>query len=116
MNPFKILQIIKMVKEARANPAGFSGEQAREVLWGIFIIPIIICMLVLVAFFLAGYTDVLGFQVGFFKFLFWLALFVSFAIFSVIRRIISSLGKGASMATKKVVETVGQEVGDEKGV
>ncbi len=116
MNPFKILKIRKTIKEARENPSALAGEEIRGVLWGLFVIPIIIGALVVVLFFLIGYTDVLGFTWGFFKILFWISLFVSLAIFSVVKKIIKAVGKGATVATKKVVDVVGQEVGDEKGV
>ena len=117
MNPFKIFKIRKLVKDARENPSALAGEQVREVLWGIFIIPIIVCFLVVALFFFIGYTDILGFQIGFFKFLFWVSLVVGFTIFSVIRKIIKSVGRGASIGAKKVIDTVGQEsTSDEKRI
>ncbi len=106
MNPFQILQIRKNIKDARANPSGFAGEQAKEILWGILIIPIIICILILGLFFIIGYTEVLGFQLGFFKFLFWIALIVSFSVFSLLRRLIRATSRVASSQTRKVVDAV----------
>ncbi len=114
MNPFKILKIRKTIKEARENPGALAGQEIRGVLWGLFVIPIIICALVVVLFFLIGYTEVLGFSWGFFKVLFWISLFVSLAIFSVVKKIIKTVGRGATVATKKVVEVVGEEVDNEK--
>jgi uncharacterized Tic20 family protein len=106
MNPFQILQIRKNIKDARANPSGFAGEQTKEILWGIMIIPIIICALVIILFFVIGYTDVLGFQLGFFKFLFWVALIVSFSIFSLLRRIIRATSRTVTSGSKRVIEAV----------
>lgn len=106
MNPFKILQIRKNIRDARANPSGFAGEQAGEVLWGILMIPIIICALVVGVFFVIGYTDVLGFQLGFFKFLFWVALIVSFTIFSLLRRLIRAASRTVSSGSKRVIDAV----------
>lgn len=116
MNPFKVLHIRKMVNEARANPSGLAGEQVREVLWGIVMIPLVISIVIIGLFFVIGYTDVLGFQLGFFKVLFWVALVVATAIFSVLRKIIVSIGRGASRATKSVVDAVASESRDEKGI
>lgn len=109
MNPFKIFKIRKLVKEARENPGKLAGEEIRGVLWGLFIIPIVIAILGLVLFFLVGYTQVLGFQIGFFKFLFWLALFVGLTIFTVLRRIVRAVGTKAQVGTSHVVEVVGKE-------
>jgi uncharacterized Tic20 family protein len=113
MNPFKILQIRKNIKEARSNPGQFAGEQAGELLWGILVIPIIIVALVLGLFFIVGYTDVFGFQLGFFKFLFWVALIVSFSVFSILRRIIKVASKITTKQTRRVVDAVVVE--DDKG-
>ncbi len=106
MNPFKILHFRKMVNEARSNPSGLAGEQVREVLWGIVMIPLVIAILIVGVFFIIGYTDILGFQFGFFKFLFWVALIVGATIFSLIRKIIFSIGRGASRGTKRVIDAV----------
>lgn len=106
MNPFKILHIRKMVKEARTNPSGLAGEQVREVLWGIVMVPLVISIIIVALFYIAGYTDLFGFQLGFFKFLFWVAGIVGFVIFSTLRKIIRSIGRGASQGTKRVIDAV----------
>lgn len=106
MNPFKILHFRKMVNEARSNPSGLAGEQVREVLWGIVMIPLVLAFIIVGLFFIIGYTDVFGFQLGFFKFLFWVALIVGVSVFSLIRKIIFSIGRGASRGTKRVIDAV----------
>ncbi len=106
MNPFKILHFRKMVNEARSNPSGLAGEQVREVLWGIVMIPLVLAFIIVGLFFIIGYTDVFGFQLGFFKFLFWVALIVGVSVFSLIRKIIFSIGRGASRGAKKVLDAV----------
>ncbi len=106
MNPFKILHIRKMVRDARTNPSGLAGEQVREVLWGIVMIPLVISIIIISLFFIVGYTELFGFQLGFFKFLFWVALIVATAIFSVLRKIIGSIGRGAASGTKRVIDAV----------
>lgn len=116
MNPFKILHIRKMVNDARSNPSGLAGEQVREVLWGIVMIPLVISIIIVALFYIVGYTDLFGFQLGFFKFLFWVAGIVGFIIFSTLRKIIRSIGRGASTGTKKVIDTFAKESVDEKGV
>lgn len=106
MNPFKILQIRKNIKDARENPSIFAGGQVKDFLWGVFVLPIIVCILILGIFFVIGFTDLFGFQIGFFKFLFWVALFMSFIFFSVIRRIIGSISKTTTKQTTKIIEAV----------
>jgi uncharacterized Tic20 family protein len=109
MNPFKILHFRKMFKEARSNPSGLAGEQVREILWGIVTIPLVLAVIIVALFFIIGYTDLFGFQFGFFKLLFWIALVVGFTIFSLIRKIIFSIGRGASRGTKRVIDAVVSE-------
>lgn len=106
MNPFKFLRFRKMIKEARSNPSGMAGEQVREVLWGIVMIPLVIAFVIVGLFFIIGYTDVFGFQLGFFKILFWVSLIVGTTIFSLIRKIIFSIGRGASRGAKRVIDAV----------
>lgn len=113
MNPFKILQIRKNIKEARENPSTFAGGQTKDFLWGIFLLPLVICILVLGLFFVLGYTELFGSHLGFFKFLFWVALIVSFLIFSLFRRIIGVASKIATKQTRRVVEAVVVEKGEE---
>ncbi len=112
MNPFKLLQIRKNIKEARTNPGNFAGGQATELLWGILIIPIVIVVVVLGLFFIIGYTDVFGFQLGFFKFLFWVALIVSVTIFSVLRKVIKVASRIATKGTRRVVDAVTVKEGE----
>lgn len=116
MNPFKLLHIRKMVRDVRGNPSGLAGEQVREVLWGIVMIPLVISIVIVAIFYIIGYTDLFGFQVGFFKVLFWVATIVGFIIFSTLRRLIRGIGRGASTGTKKVIDTFAKESSDEKGV
>lgn len=106
---FKIFHIKNLIKEARANPGAVAGSEVRDVLWGIVLIPIVIATLGIILFFLIGYTHIFGFQLGFFKFLFWLSLIVSFVIFSVIRRIVKSVGRSATIHTKNVVKALNLE-------
>lgn len=106
MNPFKILQIRKNIKDARQNPSKFAGEQTKEVLWAVMIVPIVISLIGLILFFIMGYTELFGSQLGFFKFLFWLGFIVSFVFFLIIRRIISSVSSVSTSTTKRVIEAV----------
>jgi uncharacterized Tic20 family protein len=113
MNPFKILHIRTMMRDARTNPSGLAGEQVREVLWGIIMIPLIFSIIIVALFYIVGYTDLFGFQLGFFKALFWVGLIVATVIFSVLRKIIKAIGRSAATGTKRVIEAVVAE--DTKG-
>jgi len=103
---FKIFHIKKLVKEARENPSGLAGDEVSDVLWGIVLVPLIIAIIGIILFFIIGYTNLFGFQFGFFKFLFWLSLIVSFIIFSIIRRIVKSVSKSTVIHTKSVLKTI----------
>ena len=116
MNPFKILQIRKMVKEARENPSKLAGEQVREALWGLLIVPIVVGVLVLGLFFIMGYTHLFGFTLGIFRFLFWLGLVPTLVSFLMFRKLIVSASKITVTQTKKVVDAVAVETRDEKGL
>ncbi|MCC7436346.1 hypothetical protein IT402_00500 [Candidatus Nomurabacteria bacterium] len=112
MNPFKLLQIRKNINEARENPSVFAGEQAKGFLWGLFLLPVIVCFLVVGIFFIIGYTELFGFQAGFFKFLFWVSLVVSFIVLSLLRMIVRTISKNTSNQTKKVIDAIVVEKGD----
>ncbi len=106
---FKIFHIKKLVKEARENPSNLAGSEVSDVLWGIVLIPIIIATIGIIIFFIIGYTHWFGFQLGFFKFLFWLSLIVSLSIFSVVRKMVKSVSKSATIHTKSVIKTLNLE-------
>ena len=106
---FQIFHIKRIINDAKENPSGLAGNEAKDVLWGIVLIPLIIAILGIILFFIIGYTHLLGFQFGFFKFLFWLSLIVGYIIFSVIRRIIKSVSKSTTIHTKSVLKTFNLE-------
>ncbi len=103
---FKIFHIKKILKEARQNPSRLAGDEVKDALWGIVMIPLVIGILGVTLFFILGYTHLLGFQWGFFKFLFWLSLIVSYIIFSIVRRIVRTVSGQASIRTKSVLKTL----------
>ncbi len=96
---FKIFKIRKMVKEVSEDPGNLAKEEIGDFLKGMVLLPFVIAILGIILFFLAGYTDVFGKEIGFFKFLFWLALSVSFGIFFIVRMFIRIL----SRATEETV-------------
>lgn len=116
MNPFKILQIRKMVKDARENPSKLAGEQVGEALWGLLIVPMIFGIIVLGLFFIMGYTHLFGFTLGIFRFLFWLGLVPSLITFLMFRKLIISASKISVSGTKRVVDAVAEDTTNEKGV
>ncbi len=103
-----------MIKEARENPSALAGEQVREMLWAMVALPIIVGLVFVILFFIMGYTHLFGFQAGFFRFLFWVSCVVGFVFFSFIRKMISSIGRGAMKQTKAVVDAVASEKSPEK--
>ncbi len=110
MNPFKILHIRKMIKEGRENPSRLAGEQTAEMMWGIVLVPIIICVLLLILFFIMGYTHLFGFSSGFFRFLFWFFLIPGIFVFGAIRKMIGLASRTTTTQAKKVVDAVATEV------
>lgn len=116
MNPFKILQIRKMVKEAKENPSKLAGEQVREALWGLLILPIISGVVILGLFFIMGYTHLFGFTLGIFRFLFWLGLIPSLLTFLMFRKLIVSASRMSASQTKRVVDAVATDTTDEKRI
>ena len=112
MNPFKILQIRKEINEAKASPELFTKQKSQGFLYSFFIAPLLIAFIVCALFFIIGYTDIFGFQIGFFKFLFWAVLVVGIFIFSIMRKIIRFISKKVSKQTKNFVDAVGHESKD----
>lgn len=96
---FQILHIRKTVKELRNNPGNFAGEQARDVIIGIIIIPAIIIILGLAFLFILAFTSLLGGPYLFFKIIFFLGLFVSAILGFITYKLASMLERN----TKKIV-------------
>lgn len=97
---FQIFKIRKMVREGTENPGKFAGGQASDLLVGLFIIPLIISIFVLVLLFLLSYTSVLGGPFGLAKFFFYIVLFGTITFCSLIYK----LSKLAKVTTNKVVD------------
>ncbi len=112
MNPFKILQVKKMIKEGREDPSKFAGGQVGEILWGLVIVPIIVGVVALGLFFIMGYTHLFGFQAGVFKFLFWIGLLPAIVVFLAVHKMIGGAGQGVSSGANKIIEAVARESSD----
>lgn len=106
MNIFKILKIKKSIKDAQNDPNAFAKDQVRGILWGLVILPLLISTIVVILFFIIGYTELFGFQVGFFKFLFWISFAFILLIFSLIRRITRHVSKITFNQNRKIINAV----------
>ncbi len=103
---FKILHIRNSIKEARANPGNFASGQARDVIFGIVIIPAIIVVLGLVFLFMLGFTSFLGGPYILFKIIFFIGLIVSYILGLVIYKITSVFRNTTKRVVNKTVEEV----------
>ncbi len=103
---FQILHIRKQVRELKEDPGKFAGGQAGEVLMGIVILPIIILVLGLVFLFVLAFTELLGGPYLFFKIMFFIGLFVSVGIASLLYSVASLVKRVTKNAVNKTVETI----------
>lgn len=72
---FRIIQLRKMARDARDNPNKFMADEAGSFFTGLFILPIISAILLLVILAVFAFTSWIGGPYGFFKFLFFFSLF-----------------------------------------
>ena len=103
---FQIFQVRGMVKDAKENPGNFAGAQARDVILGIVILPLVIVVLGLVFLFVLAFTKFFGGPYLFFKIIFFIGLFASLGIGFIIYKLTSVLRS----TTKKVVNKTAENI------
>ena len=109
---FKIFFIGKTIREIKQNPGNFAGEEARDAIIGILLIPLIIVILGLAFIFALGFTGFLGGPYLFFKIVFVLGLFTSCILGLIIYKLTSALRNTTKKVVNKTVETVvNKEIG-----
>ena len=96
----QIFTIGKTIKELKSNPGGFAGEQTRDVIIGVILLPLIIIVLGLAFLFILGFTKLLGGPYLFFKFVFFLGLIITLVSSFFIYKLTSFLRR----TTKKIVD------------
>ena len=84
---FKILQFHKMAREAKENPGKFAGGKVGEYFVGSLIVPSLVLFLILVIFFVLGFTHLLGGPYWFFQFLFVLSFLSILGLIYILRKI-----------------------------
>lgn len=89
-----------MIKEGKENPGKFAGNQAGDLLMGMFIMPIISAMVFLGGFFVLGFTTILGGPYSLVKFLFYILLIFVFFLSLIFRKVYLLLKK----STKSTVD------------
>ena len=108
---FKVFKIRKMIREAKENPGKFTAGEIRDFLLGSLIVPFILIIALLAVFFILGFTSL--FFIGpflFFKIIFFVSflifipiLFLLFAFWHILRRIISnSVNKSIKVTSKNI--------------
>ena len=100
---FQILKVRKMVKEGSENPGNFAGGQVADLLTGLFVVPIVIGVGVLILLFILSFTTLLGGPFGLAKFFFFVVLFGILSLGSFVWKL-SKLAK--RMTHKTVDETI----------
>ncbi len=98
---FKVLQIRKMANEATENPGKFAGGKVGEIFVGMLFVPSVVVLLILITFFVFGYTSFLGGPYIFFQFIFILFLLIVISIVYFLRKIYLII----KSVTKNVVNT-----------
>ncbi len=111
---FRVFQIRKYIREAKENPSALAGNEVGDTLWGIVLVPLVIGIIGIILFFIIGYTNLFGFHLGFFKFLFWLSLIIGLIVFSVIRSLIKSVSRSTTIHTKSIIKTLDLENNNDK--
>ncbi|MEK7586034.1 MAG: hypothetical protein AAB477_02280 [Patescibacteria group bacterium] len=112
---FQILHIRSAIKEAKEDPGNFAGSQARDVIFGIILIPLIIVLLGLTFLFFLAYTKFLGGPYLFFKIVFIIGLIVSFTFGSIVYKLTSVLRRTTKKVVNKTIENVSNvDVTDKK--
>ncbi len=107
---FQLFKTKKMIQELRANPGAFGAGEVRDMLIGLILGPVIVAGIGLILFFILGCTDLFGHAMGFFRVLFWISLFISVAIFMIIRKIILFAMRLTKKTTDKVIHEVAYDV------
>ncbi|MES3032081.1 MAG: hypothetical protein V4699_02455 [Patescibacteria group bacterium] len=106
---FQVIQIRKMVGEAKENPGKFAGAKMGELFMGMLITPSLVVLSVLAIFFVFGFTTFIGGPYWFFKLLFFLSLSAVICILYFLRKIylmIKSVAKEVIDSTIKVESKV----------
>ncbi len=100
---FKIFKFRKLYKEFKEDPAKASGAELVDMLREIILIPKIIALVILVIFFILGFTSLLSGPMLFFKILFWFFLFLYFIFIIASRIFLSYLQKKVESVAKDLV-------------
>lgn len=93
---FKILKIIRQLKNGTFSTSGFAEEEAIDAVKGVFILPFIASLLLVVVSFLLGWTTVLTVHSWIGKplfFLFLIPLLVLIFVFRIAKKLISHLSQ-----------------------
>lgn len=86
---FNIHNYKKMGTEIKNNPNGFVGDQAKEIIYGIFLIPFLSALTILTLLFLLGFTSVLiDTPSTLAKVFFFFVLFATLVLFFIVRGLV----------------------------
>lgn len=107
---FKILHIRSMVNEINSDPGRFAGNEARNAIIGILLVPFIIVILGLAFLFFLGFTNFLGGPYIFFKIIFFIGLFFSSIFFLIIRKLVSKIGNTTKKVVSKTIDNVTNKI------
>ena len=115
---FRIIQLRKMARDAKEDPAKFMAEEASSFFTGLFVLPIISAILLLAILIVFAFTSWLGGPYGFFKFLFFLSLFgvgtFFYMLYKTTRVIKSSIAQRATKGGGGTIKVESKVVEDEK--
>ncbi len=102
---FRFLKIRKMIQEARQDPGKLAGDETKDMILGILILPAIGIFLWLALMFILGFTTLLGGPMGFFKFVFIVSVVGTVVLVSIVRKLLALVHRGARYAVGKTIET-----------
>ena len=89
-----------MTRDGKANPGDLIGGGVADAFVGMLITPLVIAIGVLILLFLLSFTTVLGGPFGLAKFFFFVVLFGTYMLFTIIRK----LSRVAKKVTKQAVD------------
>lgn len=100
---FKIFKLRKLYKEFKQNPNETIAGQITDIAKEVAVIPFVILGLVLVVFFILGFTSILFDSLLFFRVFFILGLLVFIVSFIFVRFILRVLFKTVSQQSQKIL-------------
>ncbi len=93
-----------MIKEGRRDPGGLAGDETKDVLIGLLLIPALGILLWLALMFILGFTTLLGGPMGFFKFIFILSLIGTVVLGTIVRKLLGLVRRGTKQVVDKTIE------------